>query len=300
MANPLITIGIPVYNEEKYIAATIESAITQSYQNIRILISDNCSTDSSFEIIKEFAARDGRITYIRHEKNIGAPQNFKYLLDQADTEYFCWLGGHDVFHSNYIAAAIEVLSAQKNVVMTYPICRFVDTEGGFVDINGDDDWDTTNLPFEEKLHITAQKLITCLSIHGVFRTKVLKKIPFKRIIAFDYLMLFATAVYGNVKKIEKEYMFVRVIRKETRDEVLKRYIEQGVFKDDGQNPYIQLVYQHYLFLLKHLNLLYLRRNIRIFKKLEVVFQKRFYVQTEEIKQRFKLGFWKDFFAGNDL
>lgn len=65
---PFVTIGIPVYNEEKFVAETILSALNQTYKNIRIIISDNCSTDRTFEIAAKYAQVDGRIKLIRHEK----------------------------------------------------------------------------------------------------------------------------------------------------------------------------------------------------------------------------------------
>ena len=69
-AESLVTIGIPVYNEENYLAETIESAINQTYQTIQIIISDNCSTDRSFEIAQKYAEQDSRILLVRQEKNI--------------------------------------------------------------------------------------------------------------------------------------------------------------------------------------------------------------------------------------
>jgi protein O-GlcNAc transferase len=96
----LVTIGIPVYNEEKYLEQTIGSAINQDFKDIEIVISDNGSTDGSVEIIKKYADLDKRIYPIYKEKNTGPAGNFHSLLDNTRSKYFVLLGAHDLFLPN--------------------------------------------------------------------------------------------------------------------------------------------------------------------------------------------------------
>ena len=70
-SNPKISIGIPVYNGEKFIRKCIESVLQQTYKNFELIISDNASTDSTPDICKEFLKKDNRITFVRQNENMG-------------------------------------------------------------------------------------------------------------------------------------------------------------------------------------------------------------------------------------
>lgn len=94
--NPKITIGLPVYNGEKFIKKCIESILNQTFLDFELLISDNASTDSTSEICNEYASKDKRIRYSYNLKNIGGIENFKYLLDIAKGKYFMWIAADDL------------------------------------------------------------------------------------------------------------------------------------------------------------------------------------------------------------
>src|SRR4030066_62015 len=87
---PTVSIGMPVYNGEPYIRAALESLLAQTFTDFELIISDNASTDATESICREYAARDSRIDYVRHEKNQGASANFQFVLDQARGEFFIW------------------------------------------------------------------------------------------------------------------------------------------------------------------------------------------------------------------
>ena len=88
-----LTIGIPVYNGERLLGKAIESVLSQSYALFNVIISDNASTDTTSSICTGFAEKDSRITYVKQEKNIGAFENFKFLINQCNSKYFVffWL-----------------------------------------------------------------------------------------------------------------------------------------------------------------------------------------------------------------
>ena len=82
MINPLVTIGIPTYNRaDGYLKEAIESVINQTYSNLEIIISDNCSSDDTGLVVKSF--KDQRIHYYRHDENIGANNNFNFCLKKS-------------------------------------------------------------------------------------------------------------------------------------------------------------------------------------------------------------------------
>lgn len=107
---PTVTIGMPVYNGEKYIAEAIDSLLSQTFTDFELIISDNASTDKTGLICREYANQDERITYIRHNKNRGALQNFQFVLDEAKGKYFMWAAHDDLWAPDFLEKSTDLLS----------------------------------------------------------------------------------------------------------------------------------------------------------------------------------------------
>lgn len=97
---PILTIGIPVYNGEKTIKETLDCCSKLSADLVRVVISDNGSNDDTYNIALGFVERFQHISVYRHEQNVGAANNFKFLLDSCSSEYFMWLAADDVISSD--------------------------------------------------------------------------------------------------------------------------------------------------------------------------------------------------------
>jgi len=113
---PKISIGIPVYNGEKFIRKCIESVLQQNNRNFELIISDNASTDSTPEICKEFLNKDDRISFVRQDKNMGGNWNFNFLLQKAIGEYFVWVAADTFLLPEFIEKNIAVLESQDKAV----------------------------------------------------------------------------------------------------------------------------------------------------------------------------------------
>ena len=107
-----IDILLASYNGEKYIQEQIESILKQTYTNFRLLISDDCSTDKTREILEEYQKKDSRITVFFQEKNLGYIRNFEFLLKQIKNEYYMLSDQDDVWLPNKVEKSLEFL--QKN------------------------------------------------------------------------------------------------------------------------------------------------------------------------------------------
>src|SRR4051812_44240337 len=99
---PLVSIGLPVYNGEKYIAEAIESLLSQDYTNIEIIISDNASTDNTPQICQQYQHKNPRIRYFRNDTNIGASNNFNRTFELSKGEFFMWAAYDDLRDQTYI------------------------------------------------------------------------------------------------------------------------------------------------------------------------------------------------------
>ena len=78
---PLVSIGMPVYNGERYLEKSLVALLDQDYGNFELIISDNASTDRTPEICRAFVAKDGRVSYSRNDTNIGAVKNFNRAFE---------------------------------------------------------------------------------------------------------------------------------------------------------------------------------------------------------------------------
>ena len=115
-STPKISIGIPVYNGEKFIRKCIESVLQQTNRNFELIISDNASTDSTPEICKEFLNKDDRINFVRQNKNMGVLWNYHFLVEKAVGEYFVWVAVDTFLLPEFLEKNIAVLESQDKVV----------------------------------------------------------------------------------------------------------------------------------------------------------------------------------------
>ena len=124
-----IFVGMPVYNGARFISKAIDSLREQTFTHWSLLISDNASEDETAEICKKYCLMDSRIKYHRHEKNIGAPSNFKYLLDKANSKYFMWAAADDLWRPDFISSCVKMLDKNENIGMAFSNIVNIDSFG---------------------------------------------------------------------------------------------------------------------------------------------------------------------------
>lgn len=107
---PRVSIGMPVYNGEKYIREALDSLLSQTFNDFELIISDNASTDGTESICREYAARDARICYVRQPANMGGAANFQFVLNSARADTFMWAAHDDKWTKNYLFNATALLS----------------------------------------------------------------------------------------------------------------------------------------------------------------------------------------------
>lgn len=127
-ATPLVSIGIPTYNRaNSYLKQALQSAVNQIYQNIEIIVSDNCSSDDTESVVKEF--RDPRIRYYRQSKNIGAVPNCNFCLEQSQGKYFLALYDDDLIDEDFISTCMEAVRPHDEPGVIFTGAREIDSEG---------------------------------------------------------------------------------------------------------------------------------------------------------------------------
>lgn len=122
-----IDILLATYNGEKYIKEQLESILNQSYENIRLLISDDCSTDNTVEIIKEYQEKDNRIILFEQDENIGSTLNFEFLLYKVKSQFFMFSDQDDIWYIDKIEREYNLLK-QKDVDLVFSDLEVVDEQ----------------------------------------------------------------------------------------------------------------------------------------------------------------------------
>lgn len=126
---PTVSIGMPVYNAANYIEQTIESILVQTFTDFELIISDNCSTDETPQIVKRFMARDKRIRYHRNQQNIGANRNFNLVATMGRGKYFKWSAHDDLIKPTYLERCVALLETDEGIVLAHCNTQLIDQHG---------------------------------------------------------------------------------------------------------------------------------------------------------------------------
>jgi hypothetical protein len=118
MISPKVSVLIPTYNYARYLPEAIESVLEQDWRDLELLISDDCSTDASREVIARYAAKDSRIRFQIHLTNLGMVRNWNWCLSEARGEYIKFLFGDDKLASRQaLGKLLHLLEANASVAL---------------------------------------------------------------------------------------------------------------------------------------------------------------------------------------
>ncbi len=123
VTNPIVSIGVPVFNSEATVLNSLNALRNQSYQNIEIIIGDNASTDNTEDICRRFADSDERCTYYRLDHNRGVPGSFNFVFHKAVGQLFLWAAADDSLDPTFIEQGVRFLDDNPAVVVACPLTR---------------------------------------------------------------------------------------------------------------------------------------------------------------------------------
>jgi glycosyltransferase involved in cell wall biosynthesis len=126
---PRLSIGLPVYNGENYLAESLDALLGQTYEDFELIISDNASTDGTADICRRYGQHDSRIRYIRQQRNIGAAPNHNFVVGQARGELFKWASHDDLYARDLLKRCVDALDEYPNVVLANSWMAMIDGSG---------------------------------------------------------------------------------------------------------------------------------------------------------------------------
>ena len=134
--SPAVSLALPVYNGERFVADAIRSILSQDYSNFELIITDNASTDGTEKICREFASSDPRVKYVRNERNLGAGPNYNLGFQLSRGKYFKWCACDDRLSDNFLGACVAALEEYPEAILAYGKTDTIDPEGRVIPLVG--------------------------------------------------------------------------------------------------------------------------------------------------------------------
>lgn len=126
---PIVTIGLPVYNGEKFLPRALDSLLAQTFEDFELIICDNASRDGTSEICAAYAARDGRIRVYRNDENLGAAKNYNLAVKLAQGEFFKWATHDDIHSPLSLELAVRAMQKYPDASVCVSAVSIVDEKG---------------------------------------------------------------------------------------------------------------------------------------------------------------------------
>ena len=186
----------------KYLKEQIDSILNQTYKNISLIISDDCSTKNEVkEILKEYEKKDDRVKLFLQEKNLGYNKNFEFLLKKSDAKYIMFCDHDDIWYKDKVEKSLKKL-IEKDVDLVYCNARQINQDGKIIH---EDYFKYKNMPLVEgksKLAIARYIGIGCSQI--ITKDVRDKMIPFlDSVMAHDWLASFIANENKGISYIDE-------------------------------------------------------------------------------------------------
>jgi glycosyltransferase involved in cell wall biosynthesis len=204
---PRLTIGLPVYNGEKYLAESLDALLGQSYQDFELIIADNASTDGTADICRRYAQQDSRVRYIRQPANVGLAPNHNLVVEQARGELFKWAASDDLYARELIERCVDALDEHPDVVLAHSWSARIDGSGAVTHVY--------KYPLNTSSAQAPERFRSLLfgsggdDDYGVIRTKVLRSTAMKESYHHaDRTIIAELALHGRFYQVP-DWMFFR-------------------------------------------------------------------------------------------
>ena len=202
---PLVSIGLPVFNGEDFLENALDSILSQTYSNIEVIVCDNASTDRTSSIVAIYNEKDDRIKYHRQDINIGAAGNYNSTFELSKGKYFKWAAHDDVMHENYIEQCVQILESDSSTSLVQSLVGQIDENGNVTShsYTGIDDTISENSSIRTQFRILMQERGAWVRIFGLIRSDILRNTPLiDKYVGSDLTLLGELGLNGKVKDID--------------------------------------------------------------------------------------------------
>ena len=211
---PRVSVGMPVYNSERWIVEAVDSILRQSYRDLELIICDNASTDGTPEICRAIVARDRRVRYCLHPENLGINENYNQVFRRARGMYFKWASSNDICDERLIERCVEVLEARPDVVLCHAHAALFSDRLDTGEEYGDD-LDLQDSGADVRLDKFFREVRLNNVMNGVIRAAALRNTaPIRNFYCSDLVMVAELVLRGKFVQLP-DRMFYRRMSSET-------------------------------------------------------------------------------------
>ena len=205
---PRVSIGMPVFNGERYLEETLRANLAQTYEDFELIIADNASTDRTSQICQDFAASDTRIKYLQGAENVGAPGNYTRCFEPSVGEYFRWANVDDLPALKSLENCVNALDQHTDTVLVYGKTKIINENGELIELYED----MLNLQDER----ASERFLRCLKdiglsnvLFGLMRRESLARTALiGNYQASDINLIAELTLYGKFRELP-DYLFSR-------------------------------------------------------------------------------------------
>ncbi len=220
---PVVSVGIPTYNRPEWLHRTLECIVKQTYKNLEIIISDNCSPDNGVQkVVSELMQNDSRIKYYRQEKNRGPIFNFKFVCEVATGDYFMWANDDDEWDLKFVETGVKTLLENPDCDAWVCTPDFIDRLSRVIrQYKSFSRFTSTGDKRQDLIRYLREPECmgkTLMVFHGLFKRAALAKINKEYSVYPDILFNLAFLTRYNVIGTDKVMFHKRIARKSVKDE----------------------------------------------------------------------------------
>lgn len=210
-AHPPVSIGLPVFNGQRYLAEALESMLAQTYTDFELVIGDNGSTDATVEIIVDAVDRDERVRWLRSDENRGAAWNYNRVFHATGGRYFRWAAYDDLVHPTYLERLVEALDqGPAAVVLAQAATTLIDENGAEVGV-WDESFDLTAPGPARRLSQLVRHLVMSNVFFGLVRRSAMERTRLHGAYpSADYVFLAELALLGTFALVPERLFLRRV------------------------------------------------------------------------------------------
>lgn len=203
---PLVSIGLPVFNGERYLERAARSILGQDFTALELIIVDNASDDATAAIAERLAAADSRVRFYRNSQNLGAAKNFCRSFELARGQYFKWAAYDDWLEPTFLSACLAVFEREPDTVLVFPSTNVYDESGQLIRKYRHPVGLTSSSPAKRFFNsLWNWKYAT--AVFGLMRTEALKATHLiQPYVGSDRLLFSELVLLGDIRELS-EYLF---------------------------------------------------------------------------------------------
>jgi glycosyltransferase involved in cell wall biosynthesis len=209
---PKVSIGLPVFNGGQYLEQSIQSILTQSFDDFELIICDNASSDTTAEICRSYQSKDRRIRYHRNDTNLGGANNANLTFHLSRGKYFRWAAHDDICAPQLLEKCVEVLDHDASVVLSHGQTLKINDVGEIIGKTSSR-LGESNSPHQRFLEI-ADRAHHCDMIYGLYRSDILRSSCLhKNYTDSDRTLLCELGLHGKFLQVQEPLYYKRYHQK---------------------------------------------------------------------------------------